>query len=167
MPQLEIATFFSQLFWLFICFGLLISVSVGFFLPRVSLIQGKRWEKIEGTREQADHLKDQSQEVQRHFELHLSQARQTAGDRFLQATKEMTHLQEARKAEISALLKQQFREAEEKVLHQKVTLSPQVDSISASLTADIVQKALQDFTIPSSFLSAKDHTESQKKGKAS
>lgn len=143
MPQLDIDTYFSQLFWLSFFFILLLVVSVRFMLPRVAFIHRKRWEKTHGTREQALKLQHQAHEVQRSFEQHLTQARTQAQEKILQASKEITVSQEKAKSDINVLLKNKFKSSEDKISLQKDVLITQIESIAQSLTTDIVHKVIQ------------------------
>ncbi|MGI4851202.1 MAG: hypothetical protein ACRYGR_04610 [Janthinobacterium lividum] len=144
MPQLDVATYFSQLFWLGFFFILLLVVSVRFMLPRMAFIHKKRWEKIEGTREQALALQHQAEQVQSTFEQHLAQARKQAQEKILQASKEILRSQELAKSDINRRLKDQFKSFESKVSLEKDAFMNQVQSIAQSLATDIAQKVLEE-----------------------
>ena len=147
MPQLDVTTYFSQLFWLGFFFILLLVVSTRFMLPRIAFIYNKRWEKTEGTREQALKLQQQAQQVQQTFEQHLLQARKTAQDQILNASKEIASSQEKAKADIMGHLKDQYHFSERKILENENVLMDQIQSIAQSLTTDIVQKVLNEDTL--------------------
>ena len=148
MPQLDLATYYSQLFWLGFFFLLLLWVSIRFMLPHMASIHHERREKIEGTRAQASELQHQAHEIQHSFEQNLTQVRIHAQKKILQISEEFRASHEQAKIDIDIRHKDQLRSLEVKLLAQQKAFEADVPSLSQSLTTDIVQKMLHE-TVPS------------------
>ena len=147
MPQLDVTTYYSQLFWLGIFVILLLLISVRFMLPHMASIHRKRWQKIEGTREQALGLQHQAHEIQNSFEQHLTQVRTQAQKKILQASEEVRASHEQAKMDIDIRHKDQVRSFEMKLSAQQKAFEADIPSLAQSLTTDIVQKMLCE-TVP-------------------
>ena len=78
MPQLDISTYASQLFWLVVCFGALYLLLSKLALPRIATALEERRDRIADELDQAAELKRQSEEVLAAYESSLAQARERA-----------------------------------------------------------------------------------------
>ena len=76
LPQMDISTFASQIFWLALTFTLMYSVFRFKILPNLSGTIEERRKKIEGDLEAARDLKDEAQRVHDEYEAKLTEARQ-------------------------------------------------------------------------------------------
>jgi F-type H+-transporting ATPase subunit b len=82
-PPFERDTFASQLFWLFVCFGLLYLLMARVALPRVGSIFTARKSSIEGDLGEANRLKGEAEAAMTAYEKSLAEARgraQTIGN---------------------------------------------------------------------------------------
>jgi F-type H+-transporting ATPase subunit b len=78
MPQLDVATFPSQLFWLAVCFIALYVVMAKFGLPRVGAILAERKGRIEGDLAKAAQMKEEAEAVIAAYQRALAEARANA-----------------------------------------------------------------------------------------
>ncbi len=78
MPQLDFATFPSQVFWLAVIFVLLYLLMSRVALPRVSAMIDARKARIEGDLEQAAQMKAEAEAVMAAYERSLADARAQA-----------------------------------------------------------------------------------------
>lgn len=139
MPQLDITTYTSQIFWLFVCFTTLLVVSIRVMLPRLTKILNEREERIEGKKELAAILKKQADDIQREFEHHLIKVRKESHEEILKAVKSISVETEKAKREISSHIKARFLSHEAQVADRKDTTIKEVQEIAQSVTETIVQ----------------------------
>src|SRR5436309_12817303 len=78
MPQLDLSTFPSQLFWLAVIFVLLYLLMSWVALPRVSAMIVARRARIEGDLERATQMKAETEAVMAAYERSLADARAQA-----------------------------------------------------------------------------------------
>src|SRR5215471_5513708 len=78
MPQLDLSTFPSQVFWLAVIFVLLYLVMARLALPRVSAMIDARKARIEGDLERAAQMKAEAEAVMAAYERSLADARAQA-----------------------------------------------------------------------------------------
>ena len=142
LPQLNVATFPSQLFWLAVCFVLLLLLAKGLLLPRVSGAIQTRGDKIKNDIEQADEISAQARELIVSYEKALLQARSRGqsllSTRVMEANK---HFNEAMTSQASDIVRR-TNEAEHRILKER-------NSVLARLEDDayvLVQECMKHFT---------------------
>lgn len=84
MPQFEISTFSSQLFWFFICWGILFIYLWKFLVPKMSTKLSDRERKIKSILEQASNFEHQSTAMLLKYENELTTFKQEQKARLLQ-----------------------------------------------------------------------------------
>ena len=78
MPQLELSTYFSQFFWLILCFCILWLMLSLFITPKLSDIIEQRKRKINDYVQKADKLNMQAKEALDRYNTSLAQAEEIA-----------------------------------------------------------------------------------------
>ncbi|MBN9543559.1 MAG: hypothetical protein J0G32_07220 [Alphaproteobacteria bacterium] len=63
MPQLDISTYFSQLFWLLLTFGMLYGFMSYVFLPKLAKVINKRNDQIESLLEKAEQMRIKAADI--------------------------------------------------------------------------------------------------------
>jgi F-type H+-transporting ATPase subunit b len=139
MPQLDVTTYTSQIFWLFVCFTTLLVVSIRVMLPRLTKILNEREERIEGKKELAATLKKRADDIQRAFEQHLIKVRKESHEEILKAVKSISVETEKAKREISSRIKERFLSHEAQIADRKDTAIKEIQEIAQSVTETIVQ----------------------------
>lgn len=85
LPQFDITTFPSQIFWLAVTFAALYLIFAFRVLPDISSVLVRRKDTIESNLEQAEKLKSEAEAVQQQYEKGLEQAQAEAADILKQA----------------------------------------------------------------------------------
>ncbi len=85
MPQLDVTTFFSQLFWLGICFLSLYVILTTMALPKVARLLTLRAETVEKKLEKASLYREQAEGLLNEYEEGLAHARMEAQERYASA----------------------------------------------------------------------------------
>ncbi len=78
LPQMDVATYPSQLFWLVLTFGLLFIVLWRVTLPKIAGVISDRRSRIEGDFATADKAQKAASEALKSYEAHLAQAKARA-----------------------------------------------------------------------------------------
>jgi len=115
LPQLNPASYASQIFWLIVTFGLLLWLMSKVALPRVAEVLEARQEKISNDLEKAGSLKAEAEAVMQAYEKALTDARGNA-QRELAKTVAAADAEAARRnGELAADLAQRTRAAEDRI----------------------------------------------------
>ena len=63
MPQLDVTTYSTQIFWLLLCFGILFVIAKTFIVPNMNEIFSNRLRHINSLLEQADKLTEEAKKI--------------------------------------------------------------------------------------------------------
>jgi len=126
MPQLDVSTFPTQLFWLLVSFVLLYLAMAWLGLPRVGRIIAQRRGRIDGDLEKAGQMKAEAEAVIAAYERALSEARAQAQ----QTLKETTERLNAQSAE-------RQRHIAEKLAGETAAAERRIDAAKTAALADI------------------------------
>ncbi|MEZ5841175.1 MAG: F0F1 ATP synthase subunit B [Hyphomicrobiales bacterium] len=138
-PPFDSSTFGSQLLWLAITFGLLYYLMAKVALPRIAGILEDRRDRIEGDREEALRLKEETDAAIAAYEQALAEARAKAHG-IAQATRDKLSAEVAEKrTAVEAELAGKLAEAETRIREIKATALGQVGEIAADATGEIVR----------------------------
>lgn len=85
MPQFETTHFISQIFWLFISFGVLVLYTLIYTIPKMRKISDERWARTEGFRIEASTASDQAKALEISRESELKSARLRAHEIMMHA----------------------------------------------------------------------------------
>lgn len=140
LPQLDVSTYPSQIFWLFIFFVLLHLILSRMILPAISATIQKRNLHIQDDRETASRLAEEAEEAQKAYEEKLSHARQDANQIFKDMESEMDSLMQKRWESF----REQSRDDEAKVVNEiakaKDDIMDDMNSIAAEIAKDATAK---------------------------
>jgi F-type H+-transporting ATPase subunit b len=148
MPQFDVSTFPSQIFWLVLCVLTLYVVTSRIMLPRLQEIYRERWQNTEGLRMEAEELQKQGQDIQCQVDLDFHSRRQNANNMILNTIKDLGIEQSQRRQGLSHRHRSHFKDLEiEMRKNQETTLSQSLH-LTQSLKELIVSKVSQDdFTL--------------------
>lgn len=160
LPQLDLSTYTSQIFWLLLCFCLL-WIMVSFFItPKISEVVEQRKRKINDYVQKADKLNSQAKEALDKYNETLAQAEKKAEQEIAKERAELkTYLQDTEK-KMSAELNKKMSDNEFNVAKEKQNTLQQIENIAEDLAFEIVQK------LGFSNISRKDVLEVAQKDKA-
>lgn len=91
MPQLELSTYASQVFWLVVCFGILCVLMGTFIAPRIGLSLHQRAKTLEEQAMTAKKLLEDAESIHQKNSHHLSHARHEAAKQLHQAVHDLNH----------------------------------------------------------------------------
>lgn len=142
MPQLDISTYFSQLFWLVLCFGVLYYYSSRWALPRLMQVLEERWQKTEGTLQRSKKIRAQAQDIKDTYEALLAQRRKEAHQEIDKITKDIASDISTRRQTVIGDIKNRMRIEETRILNKKNEILSDAKEISQSLAENIVKQML-------------------------
>jgi F-type H+-transporting ATPase subunit b len=112
VPQLDVSTFASQIFWLLICFSILYYLLSRRALPRVSEILEARQDRIAADLDQAQRLRRDAEVALAAYEEAMAKAQDRAQSLLAEAQSRLQAEAAARQAELDQRLAKQLAEAE-------------------------------------------------------
>jgi len=115
VPQLDVSTFSSQIFWLIICFGTLYVLLSRRALPRVSEILEARQDRIAADLDQAQRLRREAEAALADYEKAMGQAQGEAQALLAEVQNRLQAEAAERQAELDRQLAGQLAKAEARI----------------------------------------------------
>ena len=147
LPQLDLATYSSQVFWLIISFVVLYFLVAKLAMPRIAEVLEERQERIEDDLDKAETLKKEAYQVRIEYEKALSAAREKAQQATRHAQEEIA--KRSAEAESAAQVKVtvMLEEAEKRIAASKTgaegKLGDPISSLERSVAQEVVANAVQ------------------------
>ena len=147
LPQLDFATYPSQVFWLVISFFVLYFLVAKLAMPRIAEVLEERQERIEDDLDKAETLKKEAYQVRIEYEKALSAAREKAQDATRHAQEEIA--KRSAEAESAAQVKVtvMLEEAEKRIAASKTGAEGNpgdpISSLERSVAQEVVANAVQ------------------------
>jgi len=116
VPQLDVSTFSSQIFWLIICFSILYYLLSRRALPRVSEILEARQDRIAADLDQAQRLRRDAETALATYEKAIASAQDRAHALLAENQSRLQAEAAARQAELDQQLAKQVAEAEARIV---------------------------------------------------
>jgi len=146
MPQLDFATFPSQLFWLVINFALLYILMAKFALPRIGSILEARAAAIKSDLDAAANMRAESESILAGYDRAINDAKNRARYLIKQAHDEITFETEKQLAASEQKLAARLRDAESKMQSAKAKVLTEIKPLSGELADLMVKKLLNSVT---------------------
>lgn len=140
MPQLDISTYASQLFWLVVCFGALYLLLSKLALPRIATALEERRDRIADELDQAAELKRQSEEVLAAYESSLAQARERAHILAQETRHKLQQEADAQRQKHDEELREKVTAAEARIADSKAQAQKQLQGVSSELAELMLQR---------------------------
>lgn len=140
MPQLDISTFTSQLFWLCICFFTMLFIMSKLIVPRIAEILALRKRKIDNYLERARAIKEQAEESLNKYQKALEEATAGANKSLVQTQQELNNMINQRQQELAKKLHTQISEGEAEIRKSRDKALAEVPVIARELALDVVKK---------------------------
>ncbi|MCH2546132.1 MAG: ATPase [Alphaproteobacteria bacterium] len=140
MPQLDVETFSSQIFWLIVTFAFLYLLLARSILPRIHDVLESRQNKISHDIDRAEQLRNEAEEARETYERALKESRAKAQDLIIESSALMEKSSTARHAELDKKIEQQMRDAEAAITNAKTEALAKLAPVSKELTQQIVEK---------------------------
>jgi F-type H+-transporting ATPase subunit b len=137
VPQLDVSTFSSQIFWLIICFGTLYWLLSRRALPRVSEILEARQDRIAADLDQAQRLRREAEAALATYEKAVGQAHDEAQGLLADVQNRLQAEAAGRQAELDRQLAGQLAEAEARIAsaRERALAEMEVAAIGAAQAA--------------------------------
>lgn len=142
MPQLDVSTFASQLFWLTVTFSLLYWILLRKGLPRVSEILEKRHSRISSDLEAAQSMQHEAEQARRDFEQSMLLARQEASTQIRTAYDAMEQQERERHGALDSVIMKKVEEAEKRLRAQRESALSQLVPVSESVAKNIILRMM-------------------------
>jgi F-type H+-transporting ATPase subunit b len=115
MPQLEVSTYVSQIFWLIVCFSILYYLLSKKALPRVAEILEARADRIRADLDEAQRLKKDAQDALGRYEQVVAEAQAKAQAQIAEIQAKLQVEAADAQAKLDDKLSKQVTEAEERI----------------------------------------------------
>lgn len=140
MPQLDVTTFSSQIFWLVLTFALLYLLLANLIVPRIGSVLENRRSKITSDLNKAEQMQSEALAAQAHYELALKDARRRASSLVADTSAVSEKAAATRIAELEAQLEKKIADAEARVNGAKAEALTKLAPMSQELAQQIVEK---------------------------
>ena len=140
MPQLELSTYFSQFFWLILCFCILWLMLSLFITPKLSDIIEQRKRKINDYVQKADKLNMQAKEALDRYNTSLAQAEEIAEKEMQKGKDELKAYLSDAENKMTASINRKIADNEFLLAKEKKNTLQQIENISEDLAFEIVKK---------------------------
>ena len=144
LPQLDIETYASQIFWLIVTFLVLYFLVAKIAMPRIAEVLEGRQERIEDDLDKAETLKKEAYLVRVEYEKALSSAREEAHEATRRAQEEIAK----HGAEVEALANQKvvnmLKDAEDRIEAARTEASSDKETMADTLEQNVARDIIGD-----------------------
>lgn len=140
MPQLNLATYASQAFWIILCFCTLWFLLSVFISPKIADILEQRKRKINDYISRAEKLNSEAKSSLEKYQGALETARTRAAADIAEAQQKLKETLEKEEQNLQENLSRQIAENEFRLAKEKNDTLQQIEDISQNLAFEIVQK---------------------------
>lgn len=134
MPQLDVSTYPSQIFWLLICFGILCFAIAGFLAPRFGRAVESREMKLQQQQEQAAAFLQEATAIQADNQMRLVNLRQDLSQQQRQFMEEIHQNKATQLQEFDHQLAQKIHHVREKLTADKDVILDNLSELLYQLT---------------------------------
>lgn len=142
MPQLDLSTFPTQLFWLTVSFGVLYVLVARFFAPRIQDVLDARQQRLDMDLSQAARLKDEAENIRTMYEKALADARMKSQNLVQDAIAAMKQRATAEHARLDGDMAQRLQTADTAIAAARSKAMADAEPVVRALTAGVVEKIL-------------------------
>lgn len=150
MPQFDVTTYPSQIFWLAVLFAVLMILLTKVVMPRIESVLEARESKIAGDLKRASEAKAEAEEALANYEQSLAEARKEAQDVIRAGLDKIDAANAKREAKFNEGLDAQVAEAEGRIAVAREQALKNVREVAVDVTKAAVEKlsgaALDDAT---------------------
>ena len=140
MPQLDVATYPSQLFWLFISFLTLYVILSHFVIPRVSHFLLERSEAIDGRLREASLLRQEAEVLLNDYEEILGGARVEARHRYMEVAQRVAKASAKKQKDMMDKITERIRVAEQEMYRSRQGVMKELHPKATDVARDILLK---------------------------
>jgi len=122
MPQLDIGTYPSQIFWLLLSFGALYLFVQRVLVPQFSRLAQQREQQVESNRRTSEQILGEIDQLQRQMDASLQDARREAKEAFDRASLQIKDDRQKQLASVDRMIQKNLKEAQTRIHEQKAEI---------------------------------------------
>jgi F-type H+-transporting ATPase subunit b len=138
LPQLDLTTWPTQLFWLIVTFAIMYLLMSVMVTPRIRSVLEDRQQRITNDLEKARDADSKVTEMRLSYEASLEAARSEAAEKARDALNEAKLTAEKAEAEMATKLNRKLKTAEKKMMKMRDDAMANIDEVAAEITAQTV-----------------------------
>lgn len=142
LPQMDVSTYASQIFWLLIAFGLLYLLLSRVFLPRLGAVLEERRDRIADDLDTAATLRSEADDAGRAMDAAMADARARAHAIMARQREQLTAEIDAEAGQAEAALDARLGEAEATIARRKGEALARVRDVATDTAGVLVQKLI-------------------------
>ena len=147
MPQLEITTFPSQIFWLVVSFLMLYLIMSRIIIPRISFVIKKRETEIKNNVHIAEQIYEDTKIINDEFEK-IKKETQEEARTIINNLKEITNKKIIENTELlKKNLEKKLKKSEKEIFKKKNKKLKNINKISLNIAQEIIKKVLSNKSI--------------------
>lgn len=158
MPQLDISTFPSQLFWLVVCFLALYFILYFIAIPNISRILDVREETLDSKINKASAYREQAEGLLAEYEATLVQARVDAQQRYNSVIAGVSTEIASRQKDLLDKLNEHLHLAEQELYRTRIEVSAQMHIVAIEVAVEILKKITGRIYLPEELNQKKEGT---------
>jgi F-type H+-transporting ATPase subunit b len=140
MPQLDVATFPSQLFWLVVSFAALYVILSALVMPRVGTVLDDRQRRIDDSLDRAAQLKGEAEAAVAAYEKALTEARAKAHDTLRDAQARLQAETDGKLRALAERLGDEVKDAETRIARARDQAMQGVRALAAETAGQLARK---------------------------
>lgn len=140
MPQLDPASFASQIFWLIITFITLYIILSKYALPGIRDIIQARQDKIDSDLKKAEIAKSEAKEIESVYSKAIKEARDRASHMIKEASERLKHEMDQKYSELDNKLNLQVQHSKEKMDKIAADSKNELEQLTKNIAATIITK---------------------------
>ncbi|MBY0501822.1 MAG: hypothetical protein K2P93_07470 [Alphaproteobacteria bacterium] len=140
MPQLDISTFPSQLFWLMVCFLALYFILSFVAVPKISHVLEARQDALESKINKASTYREQAEGLLAEYESTLAQARVDAQQRYKLAITSASAQIASQQKDLLDKLNNKLHIAEQELYRTRIEVGAQMHAVAIEVAIGILKK---------------------------
>ena len=148
LPQMDISTFPSQIFWLVVTFSILYIFMWKFVIPKLRIIIEERRDKISNDVNEAEKLKSEAEEILNKYESEISSSNQDAQKIITEARNQSDEYIDKVKKENEAKITSMIEDSNMKIKEQEKKSKSKIEKatleIIKSISAKFIDKIPSD-----------------------
>jgi F-type H+-transporting ATPase subunit b len=144
LPQLDVQTYASQIFWLITSFIVLYFLVAKVAMPRISEVLEERQERIEDDLDKAETLKKEADVVRVEYEKALMLARERAHDVTQQAKEEINRNGVEAEANANKKMSKMLKEAEDRIRSARAEIIKDSDGVADTIEKNVARTVVAD-----------------------
>lgn len=142
MPQFEVTTYPSQIFWLMICFVFLCTIMARYLVPRLTATLEGREQRIQQDWDQAKSVRSKEEALRQENLSRLADAREKAHSRIHQALAEAHNIKSRRIAVLDEELVVKTKKVREELENQTQKILENIEPLVSQVVMASAQRVL-------------------------